>query len=206
MRATLGEVLTEEAFTRMIALAERWTAGVEAGDRRVGPAVARHSARLPRRVPLQPGPARETERRRTRPSDVALERYMHLYALNRGILLTPFHNMALMSPATTEADVDLHTEVFREAVLELGDRLERRQDLGVRVVLGGVTRLVSRRRLALSQRRHIDDARGDAFERPPLVPERAVAPHRLEVAQRDHDPAVGPANEVGQSRRTPSRS
>ena len=49
----------------------------------------------------------------------ALERYMHLYALNRGILLTPFHNMALMSPATTEADVDRHTEVFREAVLEL---------------------------------------------------------------------------------------
>jgi glutamate-1-semialdehyde 2,1-aminomutase len=49
----------------------------------------------------------------------ALERYMHLFALNRGILLTPFHNMALMSPATTEADVDRHTEVFREAVLEL---------------------------------------------------------------------------------------
>ena len=44
---------------------------------------------------------------------------MHLHALNRGILLTPFHNMALMSPATTEADVDRHTEAFREAVLEL---------------------------------------------------------------------------------------
>ncbi len=44
---------------------------------------------------------------------------MHLYALNRGILLTPFHNMALMSPATTEADVDLHTRVFREAAEEL---------------------------------------------------------------------------------------
>ena len=44
---------------------------------------------------------------------------MHLYALNRGILLTPFHNMALMSPATTEADVDRHTEVFPEAAAEL---------------------------------------------------------------------------------------
>ena len=51
--------------------------------------------------------------------DTALERYMHLFALNRGILLTPFHNMALMSPATNEADIDRHTEVFREAVLEL---------------------------------------------------------------------------------------
>ena len=47
---------------------------------------------------------------------------MHLFALNRGILLTPFHSMALMSPATTEADVDRHTEVFREAVSELAGR------------------------------------------------------------------------------------
>ena len=52
-------------------------------------------------------------------ADFGLERFMHLHALNRGVLLTPFHNMALMSPATTEADVDRHTEVFREAALEL---------------------------------------------------------------------------------------
>ena len=44
---------------------------------------------------------------------------MHLWALNRGVLLTPFHNMALMCPATTEAQVDRHTEVFGEAVAEL---------------------------------------------------------------------------------------
>jgi glutamate-1-semialdehyde 2,1-aminomutase len=44
---------------------------------------------------------------------------MHLYALNRGILLTPFHNMALMSPATTEADIEYHTKVFTAAVHEL---------------------------------------------------------------------------------------
>ena len=47
--------------------------------------------------------------------DPLLDRLIHLYALNRGILLTPFHNMALMSPTTTEADVDLHTEVFDQA-------------------------------------------------------------------------------------------
>jgi glutamate-1-semialdehyde aminotransferase len=51
--------------------------------------------------------------------DPELGRYMHLYALNRGILMTPFHNMALMSPVTTEADVDLHTSVFEEAAREL---------------------------------------------------------------------------------------
>jgi glutamate-1-semialdehyde aminotransferase len=41
---------------------------------------------------------------------------MHLAALNRGIMLTPFHNMALISPDTTEADIDRHTHVFRESV------------------------------------------------------------------------------------------
>jgi glutamate-1-semialdehyde aminotransferase len=49
-------------------------------------------------------------------ADFALERFLHLWAMNRGILMTPFHNMALMSPETTEADVDRHTEVFGEAV------------------------------------------------------------------------------------------
>ena len=39
--------------------------------------------------------------------------------MNRGVLITPFHNMALMSPATTEADVDRHTTAFEEAVSEL---------------------------------------------------------------------------------------
>jgi glutamate-1-semialdehyde aminotransferase len=47
---------------------------------------------------------------------------MHLYALNRGILLTPFHNMALMCPATTAEDVDLHTRVFAEAAEDLTAR------------------------------------------------------------------------------------
>ena len=52
-------------------------------------------------------------------ADFELDRFLHLYAMNRGILMTPFHNMALMSPATTDADVDAHTRVFREAVNDL---------------------------------------------------------------------------------------
>jgi glutamate-1-semialdehyde 2,1-aminomutase len=51
--------------------------------------------------------------------DFDLERFMHLFAMNRGILLTPFHNMALMSPATTSEHVDRHTQVFREALKAL---------------------------------------------------------------------------------------
>jgi glutamate-1-semialdehyde 2,1-aminomutase len=48
-----------------------------------------------------------------------LDDYLHTYLANRGVLLTPFHNMALMSPVTTPGDVDLHTEIFGAAVAEL---------------------------------------------------------------------------------------
>ena len=51
--------------------------------------------------------------------DFELQQYLHLHALNRGILITPFHNMALMCPATTAADVERHTVAFREAVVSL---------------------------------------------------------------------------------------
>jgi glutamate-1-semialdehyde 2,1-aminomutase len=118
MRATLGQVLTDDAFTRMIELGRRFTAGVEDGIAASG--LPWHVTRLGCRAEYLFGPApprNGTEAHAM--SDFALERYMHLHALNRGVLLTPFHNMALISPATSEADVDRHTEVFREAVLEL---------------------------------------------------------------------------------------
>ena len=65
------------------------------------------------------GPAPRNGGEATALVDGALEEFMHLWALNRRILLTPFHNMALMAPATTSADVDLHTEVFAAALAEL---------------------------------------------------------------------------------------
>jgi glutamate-1-semialdehyde 2,1-aminomutase len=109
-RATLAKVLTEDAFSRMIPLAERWTDGVEAGIAESG--LPWHVTRLGCRAEYLFGPDRPRNGTEAHDAgDFALEQYMHLYALNRGILLTPFHNMALMSPATTEADVDYHTEV-----------------------------------------------------------------------------------------------
>ena len=51
--------------------------------------------------------------------DEELEQYLHLFMSNRGVLMTPFHNMALMCPTTTTADVDLHTALFAEATQEL---------------------------------------------------------------------------------------
>jgi glutamate-1-semialdehyde 2,1-aminomutase len=118
MRATLETVLTQQAFDRMIPLAERWTAGVEQAIAEFG--MPWHVSRL--------GCRAEYLFSRTRPRngseahdamDFELERFMHLYAMNRGILLTPFHNMALMSPVTKQEDIDLHTKVFCEALRAL---------------------------------------------------------------------------------------
>ena len=51
--------------------------------------------------------------------DDELDGFLHLWCLNRGVLLAPFHNMALFSPHHTQADVDRHTEVFADALAAL---------------------------------------------------------------------------------------
>lgn len=115
IRATLGEVLTDEAFARMLPLGERWASGVDAAIAARG--VPWHVTRLGARAEyhFMPSPPR-TGAEQAAHADFELERFLHLWAMNRGVLMTPFHNMALMSPATTDADVDRHTEVFGEAV------------------------------------------------------------------------------------------
>src|SRR5207247_5876392 len=122
MRATLADVLTDHAFTRMIALGERFEAGVAAAIERHG--LPWHVTRLGSRLEYlfsSDRPRNGSEAAAA--GDPELDRLIHLYALNRGILLTPFHNMALLSPATTEQDVDAHTEVFDEAARELSSVL-----------------------------------------------------------------------------------
>ncbi len=116
--ATLGEVLNEQAYPSMIDRATEWTAGVQQ---------TLDEYAVPWQV-TQLGARSEYSFRSTAPHDGAeaaaaddfeLQQYLHLHALNRGILMTPFHNMALMCPVTTTADVDRHTEAFREAVASL---------------------------------------------------------------------------------------
>jgi glutamate-1-semialdehyde 2,1-aminomutase len=118
MRATLGEVLTDEAWLPMIDLANRFADGVDAVIDEYGLpwSVSRLGARVEYRF-CRPAP--RTGGDSAAANDEELEDYLHTYLANRGVLLTPFHNMALMSPATTVADVDRHTEVFTAAVREL---------------------------------------------------------------------------------------
>ena len=118
MRVTLTEVLTDEAYGRMLPLGDRWSDGVDAGIARHG--LPWHCNRLGARGEYTfTATAPRTGAEAHASGDFALEQFLHLYALNRGILLTPFHNMALMSPATTAADVDRHTEVFDQALAAL---------------------------------------------------------------------------------------
>jgi glutamate-1-semialdehyde 2,1-aminomutase len=118
MRATLGEVLTDDAFARMITLGERFEAGVASAIECHG--LPWHVTRLGCRVEYLFRPERPRNGSEAAAGGNAeLDRLIHLHALNRGILLTPFHNMALMSPATTEADVDLHSSVFEAAAQEI---------------------------------------------------------------------------------------
>jgi len=115
VRATLESVLTDEAFDSMIALGERFEAGVAGAiaAARLPWSVTRLGCRVEYHFTQEP-PRSGAEAHAAVDHD--LERYLHLHALNRGILMTPFHNMALMCPATSEADVDRHTQVFTEAL------------------------------------------------------------------------------------------
>jgi glutamate-1-semialdehyde 2,1-aminomutase len=118
MRATLQKVLTKDAFDRMIPMAERWTLGVAKAIEDFG--LPWNVTRLGCRAEYLFSPT--TPKNGTQAHDAMdfeLERFMHLYAMNRGILLTPFHNMALMSPVTSKEDIDHHTKIFREAAKEL---------------------------------------------------------------------------------------
>jgi glutamate-1-semialdehyde 2,1-aminomutase len=118
MRATLENILTAKNFEKMMPLAVRFNDGVAAEIKKHGLPwnVQRLGARAEytfcQRPPRNGGESAAA-------ADFEMERFLHLYALNRGVLLTPFHNMALMCPETTPADIDQHTQIFAEAASEL---------------------------------------------------------------------------------------
>ena len=118
IRATLTEVLTEEAFERMEKISIEWTRAVQA---------VIDEFNVPWQV-SQLGCRAEYSFRSTAPrtgkeaadaDDFTLQQYLQLHAINRGVLMTPFHNMALISPETTLEDVSRHNLHFKEAVKAL---------------------------------------------------------------------------------------
>ena len=118
MKATLQHVLTEEFYVKATALQEQFTEGVQSVIKEFElPWIVKQLGNRSEywfrpKPPKNGGEAHAAV-------DPELDRYMHIFALNRGILMTPFHNMALISPETTQEDVDHHTKVFREAVESL---------------------------------------------------------------------------------------
>jgi glutamate-1-semialdehyde 2,1-aminomutase len=114
VRATLSTTLRSDEYQRMIPLAERWEAGVRDAIEDCG--LQWSVTRLGCRAEYWPASGDRTAAGAAAMADDEATSYLHLHALNRNVLLTPFHNMALMCPDTTPDDVDHHTSVFREAL------------------------------------------------------------------------------------------
>jgi glutamate-1-semialdehyde aminotransferase len=122
-RATLTEVLTSAAFDRMTALAQRFEA--ETAEELAAAGLGWQTVRLGCRVEYMAGAGPDADRSPRDGAEAAaafdeqLDAYLHLALLNRGVLMTPFHMMALMSPATTDADVTAHATALRDALAAL---------------------------------------------------------------------------------------
>jgi glutamate-1-semialdehyde 2,1-aminomutase len=118
MRATLGDVLTPEAFAHMIALATLFSDGVNEALTKSGLpwSVSQLGARAEYRFA---SPAPKTGGASAHAADEDLDTLVHLYMANRGVLITPFHNMALMCPDTSRRDVERHSELFASLCTEI---------------------------------------------------------------------------------------
>ncbi len=117
IRATLSTTLLDADYERMIPLATRWTEGVAGAIEEHGLAWSVQQLGCRAEYWFCPLPTNGADAAAA--VDDELDAFMHLWALNRGILMTPFHNMALLSPEHTEPDVDRHTEVFAAALAAL---------------------------------------------------------------------------------------
>ena len=115
---TLANLLTPDDFTGMCTLAQTWREGVEGHIAKLG--LPWHVTQLGARAEYHFSPSRPANGSElARVGDEEVERFLRLYLTNRGILTTPFHNMALMAPTTTHQDVENHEQVLGEALREL---------------------------------------------------------------------------------------
>lgn len=118
MRVMLENVITEENYEHMFDVARKLELGIQKSinDHQLPWHVTRMGARV--EYGHTPNP-RRTAREVEETMDFDLEQLLHLYCLNRGVIITPFHNMMLTSPATTIADVDQHNSIFSDCIHEI---------------------------------------------------------------------------------------
>ncbi len=120
MRATLTQVLTDETFKHMVALGQECCDVVDAAIKDFE--LPWYCSRLGARGEyLFQATAPRTGKEASDAGDFELEQYIHLRMLNDGFLITPFHNMALVSPETTQGDIDAHTQAFRAMCKDLAN-------------------------------------------------------------------------------------
>jgi glutamate-1-semialdehyde 2,1-aminomutase len=118
MRSMLETYFTREAFAPLIELARRLEKGI--ADVIIKYGAPWHVVRVGARVEFMCSPDRprnggEASRIIHRPIDMAI----HHYLLNRGVVITPFHNMMLVCPATTKAHVETLIEGLDHCLAEL---------------------------------------------------------------------------------------
>jgi glutamate-1-semialdehyde 2,1-aminomutase len=116
LHASLTSLHAADAYQRMEQGAERLASGIEVLLRRHG--IAWLVSRVGARLEFGPGPAPRNGRESMAAIDHELEAALHLLLLNRGFLLTPFHNMMLVSPVTTTAQIDAFLAAFDAALAE----------------------------------------------------------------------------------------
>jgi glutamate-1-semialdehyde 2,1-aminomutase len=117
-KATLKQVLTDDAFTRMVQLATLYVRGMRdiIATHQLPWHITQLGARAEFRFCSEPprnGGASAAA------ADQELDAFIHLFLINRAVVITPFHNMALTCPATTPEDVDRLLDVMNAAVDEL---------------------------------------------------------------------------------------
>jgi glutamate-1-semialdehyde 2,1-aminomutase len=118
MRATLEQVATEEAFAKMFAGQARLADGLEAifVKHRIPWSVTRSGARCELQfMPTRPKNGTEAKAH----FDWALTYYTHLYLANRGLLVTPFHNMMLVPPVAADGDIDELIRGWEDCLAEI---------------------------------------------------------------------------------------
>ena len=120
IRANLSQVMTQAAYQTMLPLAEQLAAGLRA-------VIAKHHfawcvTQVGARVEFQFCPTPPINGTQADAIlDGQLEKIIHLYLLNRGILITPFHNMMLICPATTTQHIAQFLAVFDTCLAQLSN-------------------------------------------------------------------------------------